>query len=90
MSPLRRLDRPHSDAPATRANRTPRLVLLGNLILVLLWLAAAGIGGPKLGQLSGLQENDSTAFLAASAESSVAREQASAFPGSKTLPCSSC
>jgi len=86
VSPLRRLDRPHSDAPATRANRTPRLVLLGNLILVLLWLAAAGIGGPKLGQLSGLQENDSTAFLAASAESSVAREQASAFSDSLTLP----
>ena len=38
-------------------------------VLILGWLAAAGIGGPTFGRLSTVVSNDQTSFLPASAES---------------------
>ena len=60
-----------------------RVLALG---LVVAWLGLAGVGGPRIGQLSGLQENDSTAFLPPEAESSIARAEAAAFADADSLP----
>lgn len=66
--------------------KTPGLLRAAALLVVLVWLAVAGLGGPTFGKLSGLQQNDATAFLDPTAPSSVAREQAAAFADSESLP----
>ncbi len=53
---------------------------------MLVWLGLGAVGGQRLGQLSALQENDSTAFLDASAESSLARAEAAPFQDGSSLP----
>ncbi|WP_245599710.1 MMPL family transporter [Nakamurella lactea] len=50
------------------------------------WLAVAGVGGQKIGELASVQSNDSTSFLPASAESVRAAEAAAAFEPVKSLP----
>ncbi|MDO5534661.1 MAG: MMPL family transporter [Propionibacteriaceae bacterium] len=64
----------------------PMWVRVVCLALVGVWLAVAALGGPLLGQLSALQENDSTAFLDAAAESSIASDEAAAFSEGDGLP----
>lgn len=78
---------PASTAPQDRAaTATPRLIRLAAVVLLVLWLGLGGLGGPRIGQLAGLQENDSTAFLPPEAESSLARAEAAAFSDADTLP----
>ncbi|MBL8929133.1 MAG: MMPL family transporter [Kineosporiaceae bacterium] len=55
-------------------------------VLVLIWLAVGGIGGPYSGKLSQVQKNDTSSFLPADAESSVAAERATRFAESQTFP----
>ena len=73
-------------SPSKPATLTPTWVRVAAALLVVGWLVVAAFGGPKLGTLSGLQENDSTAFLDASAESSVARDEAAAFSDGDGIP----
>ncbi|MFV0451554.1 MAG: MMPL family transporter, partial [Propioniciclava sp.] len=73
-------------APTKRPPRTPTLVRVAAALITLVWLAVGGLGGPRIGQLSGLQENDSGSFLPASAESSLASEEAAAFSEADSLP----
>ena len=54
--------------------------------LLLVWLAIAGFGGSSIGQLSEVQENDSTTFLPVNAESTLAAEERAAFTQSDSLP----
>lgn len=75
-----------NEAGALRSLRTPTIIRVIAAALVIIWLGVGGLGGPRIGQLSGLQENDSTAFLATSAESSLASDEASVFSDSNTLP----
>ena len=69
-----------------RRARAPRRATLIAIVLALLWLVIGGVGGPKVGQLSGVQQNDNASFLPASSESTVAAEQAKALQPQDSLP----
>jgi putative drug exporter of the RND superfamily len=55
-------------------------------VLVLLWLGLAGSLGPTSGKLTEVQENDSTAFLPDSAESTRVTELQAGFRTERSLP----
>ncbi|MBM7051990.1 MMPL family transporter [Rothia sp. ZJ1223] len=55
-------------------------------ILVLVWLAVAGIGGPYFGKISEVSTNSQTDFLPASAESTQVVERQSDFFAGDTVP----
>ncbi|MBW8870852.1 MAG: MMPL family transporter, partial [Leifsonia sp.] len=55
-------------------------------VLVLIWLAVAGIGGPTFGKLSGVSSNDQAAFLPASAESTEVQDWQKRFTDSGSIP----
>ena len=59
---------------------------LGILLVLLAWLSVAGLGGPLVGRLSEVQNNDSADFLPARAESTRVRELASGFYPTESLP----
>ncbi len=72
---------------ADGADAKPRKVrLLLPALLVVLWLAIGGIGGPFAGKLSTVATNDSASFLPASAESTRVQAEQRAFSGTHTLP----
>ncbi|RZK95686.1 MAG: hypothetical protein EOP30_03130, partial [Rhodococcus sp. (in: high G+C Gram-positive bacteria)] len=52
----------------TARPRPVRLRWILPALLVIVWLAVGGFGGPFAGKLSTVQQNDSTSFLPASAE----------------------
>ncbi|MDN4472661.1 MMPL family transporter [Demequina zhanjiangensis] len=60
----------------------PVLVLLA----IVAWLGVGGAGGQTFGQLSDVQENDSAAFLPATAESTEAAEAHAEFVQSESVP----
>ncbi|HET8601281.1 MAG TPA: MMPL family transporter [Segeticoccus sp.] len=60
--------------------------VLAVVAVLLAWLAVAGAGGPLVGRLSEVQQNDNASFLPAQAESTLAAKQAKAFGDSDTLP----
>lgn len=72
----------------TKATRPQRLIRLGALFVVLLaWLALAGVGGPLVGRLSEVQKNDNASFLPKSAESTEVNTLAAKFSATaSTLP----
>lgn len=55
-------------------------------VLILGWLAAAGIGGPTFGSLSSVVSNDQASFLPSSAESTLVQEQLGEFLGDDEIP----
>ncbi|WP_114203065.1 MMPL family transporter [Janibacter anophelis] len=55
-------------------------------VVILLWFAIAGIGGPLVGQLTSVQDNDQASFLPQSAESTRVAEQLDDFDADTTLP----
>ena len=55
-------------------------------ILLLGWLAVGGIGGPFQGRLAEVQTNDSSTFLPAEAESTLAGQEQQRFTGVQPLP----
>ncbi len=61
-------------------------VLIGAIVLILAWLAVGGIGGQSIGKLSGLQQNDNSAFLPADAESTRVAAELTKFQDAQTLP----
>ena len=67
----------------TASRRRPRLLALLALIL---WLAAAGVGGPLVGRLGSVQTNDSQSFLPDGAESTQVSRQLSDFRTQESLP----
>lgn len=66
----------------TRAWWRP-LTVLG---MIVIWLAIGGVGGQTFGVLSSVQENDNSAFLPASAESTRAGEAHAEFVPSTAVP----
>lgn len=56
------------------------------VLLVLTWLAVAGIGGPTFGRLEEVSSNDQASFLPASAEATAAQEWQSKFRDSDEVP----
>ncbi len=55
-------------------------------LLVVAWLIAAAVGGPTFGKLEQVSDNDPSAFLPSSAESTVVREWQQKFVESDTIP----
>ncbi|XCB30765.1 MMPL family transporter [Arcanobacterium hippocoleae] len=56
------------------------------ILLLLLWLAALAFGGMAQGKISTVAENNAAVFLPASAESTLADQQAKEFSESQTIP----
>lgn len=56
------------------------------LVLVLAWLAIAGIGGPTFGRLDEVSSNDQASFLPAGAEATEARDWQNKFTDSDEVP----
>jgi RND superfamily putative drug exporter len=55
-------------------------------VLILGWLAAAGVGGPTFGRLSSVVSNDQASFLPSSAESTLVQERLGEFLGDDEIP----
>ena len=56
------------------------------VLLVVTWLAIAGIGGPTFGRLSEVSSNDQASFLPAGAEATAAQDWQAKFRDSKEIP----
>ena len=56
------------------------------MVLFLLWFAAMGFGGPTFGKISEVSSNDQATFLPASAESTLAAEEAAKFREGEAVP----
>ncbi|GAA1489474.1 MMPL family transporter [Brachybacterium sacelli] len=70
-----------------RVPRTPRVLrILVPALLILVWLTAAGIGGPYFGRVDEVSSNDRTAYLPESAEATQVQALADDFSGSDALP----
>lgn len=65
--------------------RTAVRVLIAS-VLILVWVAVAGMGGTTFGKLSEVQTNDQAAFLPASAEATKALEWQEKFRDSEAIP----
>lgn len=63
-----------------------RRIRLFAALVVLAWLAIAGVGGPLVGKLSALQKNDQASFLPVAAESKKAGDQLAPFRAGAGLP----
>src|SRR4051794_9172493 len=74
-----------STAPSERSTLR-RLRWILPAVLVLVWLAVAGIGGPYSGKLSEVQRNDTSSFLPANAESTKVLNEQAAFSSQQTFP----
>ncbi|WP_233405060.1 MMPL family transporter [Actinotalea solisilvae] len=59
---------------------------LGVLLVLLVWLGLAGVGGTSIGSLSDVQENDAASFLPDGAESTEAAAAAQDFSEDAVLP----
>jgi len=55
-------------------------------VLILIWFAAAGIGGPYFGKVSEVSSNDQTSYLPESAEATQVRELLPGFNDSTAIP----
>ena len=67
--------------------RVPKwLRVLLPAMLILVWFAGAGIGGPYFGKVSEVSSNDQTAYLPASAEATQVQQRLSDFRDSEAIP----
>ncbi|MFC7374428.1 MULTISPECIES: MMPL family transporter [unclassified Brachybacterium] len=62
------------------------LRLLLPSVLILLWLIAAGIGGPYFGRVDEVSSNDRTAYLPESAEATRVQQLSGDFTGTDAIP----
>ena len=69
---------------AAAGSRVRARLLAGVLLLV--WLAVAGVGGPLVGQLTSVQNNDQASFLPDDAESTQVAVRLGEFGADTTLP----
>jgi putative drug exporter of the RND superfamily len=63
-----------------------RLRWLLPAVLLLVWLALGGVGGPYSGRLSEVQRNDTSSFLPANAESTKVLDEQAKFSSSQSFP----
>ncbi|HLR56699.1 MAG TPA: MMPL family transporter [Beutenbergiaceae bacterium] len=80
---------PSGAAPAHRApaeQRTSLLRIVLPALVILAWLAAAGVGGPYFGKVSEVSTNDSTAYLPTTADATQVQERLPDFLGSDAIP----
>lgn len=55
-------------------------------LLILVWIAAGGVGGPYFGKISEVSSNDQTAYLPSSAEATKVQARLSDFRDSEEIP----
>ena len=67
-------------------SRRPRRALLGAVVVLLIWLVVAGLGGAAQSKLTGVQTNDTSTFLPENAESTLVSEAVARFASSDSLP----
>jgi hypothetical protein len=72
--------------PEPRARRTRWGLRAGLATVLAAWLVLGAIGGPTVGRLSGVQENDNANFLPKQAESTLMNNESAKFVGSEALP----
>ena len=72
-------------APSERSSRAWVRPLIG-VILVLAWIAVAGIGGPYFGRIAEVATNDQASYLPNSAESTQVQKRLTDFFGDDTIP----
>lgn len=70
----------------TRKVKAPKKFTFLAAAVVFIWLAVTAVAGPLFGKLSEVQENDNSAFLPTTAESSRVSELATQFTSSDALP----
>lgn len=71
---------------AARAGAPKWLRILLPAVLILVWLTAAGIGGPYFGKVNEVSSNDPTTFLPESADATQVQELQGEFTESDSLP----
>ena len=59
---------------------------LAPALLIIIWFAVAGIGGPTFGKLSSVSSNDQASFLPASTQSTQVQEIQAKFRNSNSIP----
>jgi RND superfamily putative drug exporter len=69
-----------------RAGRTRWGLRAGLAAVLVAWLVLGAIGGPTVGRLSEVQENDNANFLPKQAESTLVNNESAKFVDSKALP----
>ena len=77
------------DRPPTRRHRTARRSVIRILIpasLIMVWLTAAGLGGPLFGKVDEVSSNDRTAYLPESADATQVQELLGDFSDSDAIP----
>ncbi|QGH70209.1 MMPL family transporter [Pseudactinotalea sp. HY158] len=77
---------PPTDSPTTGGHRFHALRVVIPALIILVWLAGAGIGGPYFGKVSEVSSNDSTAFLPTSAEATTVQNRLPDFLGEDAIP----
>lgn len=87
---MTRTSQPRTSTPPTRrraARRRSSIVRAVALVLVAAaWLAISSVGGPLVGRLSQVQQNDQASFLPDSAESTQFAHLAKKFQGPAAIP----
>ena len=74
-------------APAPRRGSPPRwLRVLLPTVLILVWFAAAGIGGPYFGKVDEVSSNDATSYLPSSADATKVQAMLGEFSDSDAIP----
>lgn len=68
-----------------RFTSKPLRIILPSILLVI-WFALAGIGGPYFGKISEVASNDQSSFLPASAESTQLNEEIKKFQDESSIP----
>ena len=76
--------REHSEPARSRVPKWLRILLPAVLILV--WLGAAGVGGPYFGKVSEVSSNDQTSYLPESADATQVQELLGEFNDSEDIP----
>lgn len=73
--------------PPANPPRVPKwLRVLLPALLILIWFAGAGIGGPYFGKVSEVSSNDQTAYLPSSAEATQVQQKLGDFRDSEDIP----
>ncbi len=69
-----------------KSKKYSKLLIIIPIVLVLIWLAIGGVGGPIFGKISDVSSNNQVNFLPASADSTKVQNQIGKFSNSKSIP----
>ena len=78
--------KPPGQKDASRRGAPKWLRVFLPAVLILVWLTAAGIGGPYFGKVNEVSSNDATTFLPESADATQVQERQGEFTDSDSVP----